>query len=361
MRVIFVITGLSMGGAENQVVSLADKLAEKEIDVTIAYMLNLKVVVPKNKHVKLVYLKGERSPIGVIRAFVNLVRLIRESRPDVVHSHMYHANILSRVARLFAPIENLVSTAHSNKVGGRVRVASYRLTNRLCDTFTNVSDDAVRRFEEKRAVPKGRMLSVKNGIDVDRFKYSVSARRSLRKCLSLNDKMVFISIGRFHESKDYPNLIESFSSLLDRLDNSHLLIVGDGALRSDVEIKIKQLGLQESVTLLGLREDIPQLLSAADVYVMSSAWEGLPLVIAEAMAVQRVVVATNCGGTGQIIGGAGYIVPPKNSAALADAMFSAASLSADDARELGRKARERIVGQFSLDATVDKWLEIYGS
>lgn len=360
MKIIYVITGLGMGGAENQVVNLADKFAEKSFDVTIAYLLEPVMVEPNNKNVKLVWLGGTKSPFGMFSALKNLVKLIRKNKPDVVHGHMFHANILARVARIFAPVPMLVSTAHSNNEGGKIRMLAYRLTNFLSDVFTNVSIDAVRTFEEKKAVSKGKILSVSNGIDVSYFKFSPDSRLSVRNELGLAEKKVFIAIGRFHEPKDYPNLIDAFAKVVSRSEDCHLLIVGDGELRSVIENQIAQLGLQQKITLLGLRKDIPQLLSTADIYVMSSAWEGLPLVIAEAMSVERVIVATDCGGTAQLIGEAGYLVPPRNSSALAQGMCNALALSEVEAAELGQKARQRIVEHFSLDAAVQKWLAIYG-
>lgn len=359
-KIIFVITSLGMGGAENQVVNLADNLADKGLGVTIAYILEPVVIEPKNKDVKLVWLGGKKSPLGMLAALKRLVNFIWENKPAVVHSHMFHANILARVARVFSPVPKLVSTAHSNNEGGKTRMLVYRLTNRLSDVFTNVSYDAVRAFEEKKAVSKGGMLVIPNGIDVSRFDFSSDARGNIRAELGLLDKKVFIAIGRFHEAKDYPNLIEAFAKLVSYSVNCHLLIVGDGELRPVIEKKIVRLDLQKTVTLLGVRKDIPQLLSAADIYVMSSAWEGLPLVIAEAMALQRVMVATDCGGTSQLIGDTGYLVPARNSDALAEGMYKASVLSEAETTELGQKARQRIVEHFSLDAAVQKWLGIYG-
>lgn len=360
MSVLFVITGLGMGGAENQVVNLADKFASKGHQVTIAYMLQPDLVKPKNPSVNLVWLGGTKDPVGMLKALINLVRLIKQTKPDVVHSHMYHANILSRAARLFAKALRLVCTSHSNNEGGKLRMLSYRLSNWLADSFTNVSDDAVKAFEQNGAVAPGKMQAVTNGIDTDFFQLSAQARQQLRSEFKLEDKKVFIAIGRLHEAKDYPNLLNAFVTLVQSTPNTHLLIVGDGELRADIEDQINSLELSNNVTLLGIRRDIPQLLSAADIFVLSSAWEGFGLVVAEAMACQRIAIGTDSGGVAQVIGDAGFLVPPKDSAALAQAMIEASNMSDKEAQELGEKARKRIIDHFSLDATVAKWLEIYG-
>jgi len=359
-NILLTITGLGMGGAENQVVNLADKFASKGHQVTIAYMLQPDLVKPKKPNVNLVWLGGTKDPVGMLKALINLVRLIKQTKPDVVHSHMYHANILARATRLFAKMPRLICTSHSNNEGGQLRMLSYRLSNWLADTFTNVSDDAVKAFEQNGAVAQGKMQAVTNGIDTDFFQLSAQARQQLRSELKLEDKKIFIAIGRFHEAKDYPNLINAFAKLVQSTPNTHLLIVGDGELRADIEDQINSLALTRCVTLLGIRRDIPQLLSAADIFVLPSAWEGFGLVVAEAMACQRIAIGTDSGGVAQVIGDAGFLVPPKDSAALAQAMIEASNMSDKEAQELGEKARKRIIDHFSLDATVAKWLEIYG-
>jgi len=361
MKLILLITGLGMGGAETQVSNLADKFAEKGFDVTLAYILEPALVKPSNPNIKLVWLGGTKSPFGMLMALKNLIKLVRTDKPNVVHSHMFHANILARVVRVFAPMPKLISTAHSNNEGGKTRMLAYRLTNFLANVFTNVSDNAVLAFEQKKAVTKNKMLSVGNGINTDYFQFNEKARQKLRSNLRLVDKKVFIAIGRFHEAKDYPNLINAFNHLYQQNKNVHLLIIGDGELRSDIEKQIQSLGLLESINLLGIRYDIPQLLSTADVFVLSSAWEGFGLVVAEAMACERIAIGTNSGGVANIIGDAGFIVPVRNPNALAKAMQKAMLLSENEAKELGRKARSRVLDQFSLDTVVEKWERIYES
>lgn len=360
-NVLLTITGLAMGGAENQVVSLADQFAQQGLDVTIAYVLQPAVVLPKNPRVRLIWLGGTKSPLGILKACKNLVSLIRKYKPDVVHSHMFHANILSRLARLFAPVPRLISTAHNTHEGGKLRMLAYRLTNRLANVFTNVSEDAVQAFEHKGAVPAGHMLPVTNGIDTRYFAFDAGGRNQLRLALGLHDATVYIAIGRFHEQKDYPNLLQAFRLLIAQGQPAHLLVVGDGELRPAIEQLINQLELQGKVSLLGIRRDIPQLLSAADVFVLSSAWEGFGLVVAEAMACERIAIGTDSGGVASVIGDddTGYIVPVRNPDALADAMLAAAALDPEAAKVLGCKARARVLEQYSLEAAVKKWLEIY--
>lgn len=205
------------------------------------------------------------------------------------------------------------------------------------------------------------MLATHNGIDTQRFRFNPVARQQLRSELGVQDGKVFIAIGRFHEAKDYPNLLDAFSILSRSEPNSHLLIVGDGELRPQVERQIEALGLQAKVSLLGIRKDVPELLSAADVFVLSSAWEGFGLVVAEAMATERIAIATNSGGVAEVMGGHGFLVAPQDSDALAESMKKAIDITEDQAGEFGRAARQYIVENFGLNSVVDRWLKIYNN
>lgn len=359
MKILLVITGLGMGGAERQVCDLADKLASRGYQVKIAFLLQPVIVQPKSESIELIWLGGKRSPLSMLKAFINLIKVIKNYQPDVVHSHMYHANILSRLAKVFTALPRLVCTAHSSNEGGKLRMLSYRLTDSLADVFSNVSQDAVSKFEKNKAVPGNKMIATRNGIDTDVFRFNATSRLRLRSNYKLEGEKILIAIGRFHEAKDYSNLLNAFSDLVRKKSAIHLFIVGDGELRPNIEKIIKEKNLSDDVTLLGLRNDIPELLSAADIYVMSSAWEGLPLVIAEAMATERVMVATDCGGTGELIGETGFLVPPRNSDELSIAMEKAISLSGEEAKTMGAAARKRILEHYSLDSVVDNWLKIY--
>lgn len=359
MNILLVITGLAMGGAENQVVSLADELADRGHKVALGYILQPAVVLPCNEKVQIVWLGGIKSNSGMVKAYINLAKLINQFKPDVVHSHMIHANLLSRLVRLISKVPRLICTAHSNHEGGKARMLAYKLTDKLADEFTNVSHGAVEASERTKSVPVGRMRVIHNGIDTQRFRFEPTARQQLRSELGIENSEVFIAIGRFHKSKDYPNLLDAFAILSSNNRDTHLLIVGEGDLRQEVERKIDELSLRARVTLLGIRTDVPHLLSAADIFVLSSEWEGFGLVVAEAMACQRVVIATDCGGVAEVLGEHGFLVVPKDSAALAENMLKALKLPEDIRKQCGALARQHIVQRFSLGPVVDRWLEIY--
>ena len=355
MKVLYVITGLAQGGAERVVCDLADAMFEKGNEVKVAYLTGEVITQPTNKEIELLSI-GLTNTVTLPKAYLTLSKIIRDFKPDIVHTHMVHANILTRLIRMTTPIRKLICTAHNSNEGGVLRMLSYRATNSFANLTTNVSDTAVAAFEAKRAVPKDSMLTVYNGVNFDNFTYDPEAKTTIVKELSLSiDTKVILAVGRFNVQKNYFNLLNSINVMKEQLSIPFvLLIAGDGKLRHEIEQLIITLDIQDNVILLGRRNDVPTLMSACDVFVLSSDYEGLATVLIEALACQAQVVSTEVSGVHEIVGTYGKIVPTKNPVALADAIKD--SLQNSKKNVLGQK---HVKNKFDLDLISDKWLKIY--
>lgn len=359
MRVAFVITGLGVGGAERVVTSLADALFSRGHKVLIVYLTGEALLQPINSAIQVIGL-GVNSMGSMMLAFVRLRAILTEFRPDVVHSHLVHANIFTRLLRLWVRIPYLISTAHSNNEGGWFRMLAYRLTDTLANISTNVSRDATASFIAKKAVGQDRMITVYNGIAVEKFQFSEAARLAIRQELGITAECkLILAVGRLWEPKDYPNLLGAISYIATQRVDFKVCIVGEGPLRSDLVSKVQELKLVNQVQFLGMRSDVEKLLSAADVFVLSSIFEGFPMAVGEAMACERVVVATDCGGVREFLGSTGYLVPPADSIALANTLVTALTLSPERSAAIGQAARLRVQDLYSLNAAVDRWLALY--
>lgn len=360
MNIILIITGLGMGGAERQVCDLADEFADKGHSVLLISMTGETINRPQSAKIEVEELYMTKTPLGFIKAYWQARRLINKFKPNVVHSHMVHANLFARLLRLTGKIKRLICTAHSSNEGGRGRMLAYRLTDVLCDLSTNVSQEAVDISVKRGAAPASRIIAMPNGIDTVRFTFNPASRASLRAQLQLVDNTpLILAVGRFTEAKDYPNLLTAFSQLPSELRHAQLAIIGIGEEQTSIEALAVKLGLTDRVHFLGLQRNVHEWMSAADVYVMSSAWEGMPLVLLEAMACERVVVATDCGGVKEVLGDCGILVLSKNSSALALGLVQGLSFSPEVAKERGQLARARVVQKYSLEAVTDKWLQLY--
>ncbi|HFX4572302.1 TPA: glycosyltransferase, partial [Escherichia coli] len=200
MKILFVITGLGLGGAEKQVCLLADKLSLSGHHVKIislGHMSNNKVF-PSENNVNVINVNMSKNISGVIKGCVRIRDVIANFKPDIVHSHMFHANIITRLSVI--GIKNrpgIISTAHNKNEGGYFRMLTYRITDCLSDCCTNVSKEAVDEFLRIKAFNPAKAITMYNGIDTNKFKFDLLARREIRDGINIkNDDILLLAAGR---------------------------------------------------------------------------------------------------------------------------------------------------------------------
>jgi glycosyltransferase involved in cell wall biosynthesis len=363
MRILFLSTSMGMGGADSQLLAAARELRARGHDVLI---VSLTPLGPMGLRARSLGIATEslEMPRGIPdpRGLVRLIRLVRAWRPDVLHSHMVHANLMARALRLVTPVPALVSTIHNIYEGGPLWMAAYRLTNGLVDHMTIISEAAADRFVRERIVPRKLLRVVSNGVDPEPYRQvPAGARDGLRQALGLGQQFVWLAVGRFEIAKDYPNMLRAFATVHERHPEAVLLLVGRGSLQAETEALARELKLGEGVRFLGVREDVPALVSAADGYVMSSAWEGMPMVLLEAAAGGLPIAATRVGGNHEAVldGESGFLAPPRDHHALASAMLRLMGLTETERRRMGERGREHVRTHHGLTRVVERWEELY--
>jgi glycosyltransferase involved in cell wall biosynthesis len=362
MRIFFLSTSMGMGGADQQILILARAMRARGHQVRI---VSLAPLGPMGLEARSEGIPTEslelRRNLGIISRPFRLIRMIRAWRPDVLHSHMVHANLLARAVRPLARVPTLVSTIHSINDGGRVRIAAYRLTRWLVDRHTIISQLAAERYIGIGAVPADRLQVIPNAVDTSRFRRLFQARAAVRRELGLGDEFAWLAVGRFEDPKDYPTMIAAFSRLAANQPASRLLLAGKGSLQEEVAALVRAAGLEQRVRFLGVRRDIPELMSAADAYVLSSAWEGMPVVLLEAAAVELPVVATRVGGIPEVVedGTTGLLVPPGDPVLLGDAMMRIEALSPEARATMGARGRALVEHRYGTATVMKMWDRLY--
>ncbi len=361
-RLLFVITGLAVGGAETQMTRIATRLRQRGWIVRIVTLLPPKAYVQHLAQSDIsVDTLNIRYKLPDPCPLLRLARIIRSWKPSIVHSHMVHANLLARITRFISPMPLLMCTAHNINEGGRLREILYRVTDRLCDLTTHVCREGAERYVRIKAVPAHKIRHVPNGVDVEAFRPDPVARQQIRAQLGVDDHFVWLAVGRLEAQKDYPNLLNAFATVRARSSAGLLLIAGDGPLRADMERLANTLGIQDWLRFLGMRRDIPQLMNAADACVLSSSYEGLPMVLLEAHSMALPIVATDVGGNSEIVtdGVTGLLVAPHDSDALAEAMVNLMRMDAHSRRQMGLAGRQHIVENYSMEFVIDTWEALY--
>ena len=333
-HVMFVISGLERGGAENQLVGTAAALSSRGWNVTVLSFLPFSTSswAAELKDTGVTLLTLNASPgLRSYYSFINAVRNIRRLKPDILVGYMFHGIMTARLAGRLSGVSANVSSLH-NERDGAWRERLMGATDRLADAVTVLSHHLAYQLVQRRVISESHVHVIPNLVDVALF-HANGCRGRVREEIGVtDDQFLWLAAGRLDKAKDYPNLLNAFSMLFQGRPDARLMIAGDGPLVSELHSMVRRLGMDRHVCFLGLRLDMPALYAASDALVLSSSWEGMPVVILEAMASERPVVATHVGAVPEVVvdGKTGLIVSPRNCEALAEAMDRLMELPEDE-------------------------------
>lgn len=358
MRIVYVLTTLAVGGSERQVLAIARRMEAR------GHTVALLVLTPHGAHdcattLEVFRLDIRKSVSSVIAGVRRGAAFLRTFRPDVIHGHNFHGNMLARMLRLFCHHLRLISTIHNVYEGGRLRMLAYRLTDWLADRTTAVSTAVAERYIELKAAAPDKCLVITNGIDTDEFVPDPKRRDAMRAQMGVAEEFVWLWVGRNAPAKDIPNLLAAFGKAWRTVPEMQLWMAGPSLVGATNAAGSLPPEASHKVQHLGNCSDIPALLDAADGFVLASAWEGMPLAVGEAMAMEKPVVATDVGGVRELVGLTGLLVPAKDANALADAMLTVMRLPDEQGSRIGCAARQRILNCFSIDAKAAAWEALY--
>jgi glycosyltransferase involved in cell wall biosynthesis len=363
--VALVTNHLRVGGAEAQLARLAATLVAHGDEVRLISLLPTEAYAEEMARLGVPILELRGGAIRSAAYIIEARRLLREFAPDVLISFLYQANVVSRVAAKLAGVPVVISSIRNENFGGRRRELAMRATDRLATVTTTNSALASASLTRRKVARADRLVVVPNGVDVSVFDVPAPQRAATRSQLRAElgvatDDLLWLAAGRLVPQKDVATLLEAFAQHRRDHARSRLVIAGDGPLRDELTAHARALGLDGAVTLLGMRSDIPALMCAADVFVMSSAWEGLPNAVMEAMAARLPVVTTRVGGAAELVddGVTGTLVAPGHPAALANAMNAMADLDAAERAARGCAGLAKIARDWSAEGAGQRWLTL---
>jgi glycosyltransferase involved in cell wall biosynthesis len=356
-RLLLLITLAEVGGAQTYVASLLPALSERFDALVAAHgpgPLVEAAAAGSARFVPLVHLHRRISPWRDLVALVELVRLLRRERPDIVHANSSKAGVLGRLAAALAGVPIRIFTVHGWAFSAHTGASSrlYRWADRLVRPLTTVTI-CVAKSEQSSGVLAAtcdpeRTLVIPNAVDV------AAAHRAVHG----GGRTRIVAVGRLQRPKDFFTLVRAVKGL--PAGAFEMAVVGEGPDRRRLEQEIRGLGLSDRVHLYGERRDVRDVLANSDLFVLSSSSEGLPLSVLEAMAAGLPVIASRVGGIPELVvdGVTGILVPPGDESALGAALRRLVDDSALR-RRLGDAGHARAAERFDLEAFWGAHLALY--
>ena len=364
---IFKVTGVS--GSENHLLTLLPEL-NKKFDVYVILLVESGNQVDELK----VFL--EEKGITVCRVIIKhhfdffvilkIYSLIKRIKPNTAHTHLIHADIYGTLACRIAGVPRIVSSKHNHdpfRAHPIFRLTSF-IVSRYHDRIIAISESLKEFLHEVEGIEKEKITVIKYGLNPEQF-VSVSTKSNKRLTLRTefkipHDYIIMGNVARLIPQKGYPFLIDAFHDLVKEGFKIVLVIVGEGLLREELQNQVRYLGLEDKVFFTGYRTDAIQLMYKFDIFVFPSIWEGFGLVLLEAMALSKPIVASNVSAIPEIVvdGETGFLVMPGNVSGLKNAMKKLI-VSPDLRKSMGEKGRERLNTEFSVEKMVKKTEELY--
>jgi sugar transferase (PEP-CTERM/EpsH1 system associated) len=350
--VVHVVTSLGMGGLEKVVLDLTRGLNRAIFKPSVLCLHERGPLASQFEAAGVPVAALDCGQVPRWRMVIRLARRLRLLRPPIVHTHNPIPHIYGTAAARLAGVPFLVHTKHGrNRPEWPRQVLLNRLASYLSNRVVPVSADAAEVARRIERVPRRKLLIIHNGVDMTVFRPAPGPGLVLRHV---------IHAARLNLIKDQKTLLRAARLAADAAPDFRLELIGDGPEREALHALRDELGLQAQVIFLGERDDIPERLQQASLFVLSSLGEGLSLTLLEAMACGLPVVATRVGGNPEVVvhGTTGLLVPPESPSALAEAMLS---LWRDPgtARRMGQAGRRRIEAEFDLKRVVARYEALY--
>jgi len=363
IKICVLLPKLKIGGAEMQVLGLLANLdlSRFEPHLCLFNRGDAKMEEAARRNVEsLTFLDFRWRKLPVV--FLRLVRYLKRERFDILHAHLALADSLGRIAGRMAGVPVLMTTEHGKHLWkGRLYLVMERWLARSTDMRICVSDDIARIRLNREGAPEGKLTVIPNSVDPAPFRGVVKGRAAVMAEFGWDvEDPLIVTVGRLVVAKAYPSLVEAIYFLKDEFPGVRCLIAGDGPCLGEIEDAVERFGISGNISLPGARRDIPDLLSACDVFVLSSVREGLPVSLLEAMASGCAIAATNVGGIPETVrdGESALLVSPEEPRTLAGAIGRLLG-SRELGTRLGEKASRIIDEKYSASAVTGRIEDIY--
>jgi glycosyltransferase involved in cell wall biosynthesis len=361
-RVLYTINRMDVGGSQTHLLQVLRLLDRTRFEPLLCCLTGKGTLLETARATGATVVSGGLGRLkapGALPALARLARFMRRERVDIVHNYLLRANVVGTLAARAARVPVVLTSKRGCHERRGLELAGARLSNRLADCVTT-NANAVRAFvHDNEGCPLEKMVVIPSGIDSDRFAPLPPGDYKQRLGLPADAPVVGI-VTRMRVRKGVEEFLRAMVEVRRTHPAARAVVVGEVALDAELTAMVAASGLGDHLHLLGRRADMPEVLSAFDVFVLSSHGEGMSNAILEAMAMCQPVVATDAGGTGEVVqeGRTGYLVPPRDVATLAAAIGRVLDDPAC-ARAMGERGRSVVVEHFSARAMVRQMEALY--
>jgi len=364
-KVLHIITGLGGGGAEGVLVRLCQQSSKDVQHVVVSLGDEGRYGKMMSDSGITIYFIRMRPSFFSLWKFIKLIKILRGERPDVVQTWMYHADFFGGIAARLVGIKRIFWGVRRSSLEKGKDSATTRMIAMLCAWLSGIVPEKIvccayraRVTHQAMGYCSDKLMVIQNGYDFSRFYPDGCARERARSELGVReDEFLIGMIARYAPSKDHQNLFEALALLKNKTD--FLCVLAGSGLQENSELRdaVYRLGLENNVRFLDFRKDIQSMMNALDIHVLSSASEGFPNVVAEAMACGVPAISTDVGDAAHIIGDPSLCCPPKNPAALAELIMTQKNKWANkiEWNKVKEISRRRIVENFSLQSMVAQY------
>lgn len=321
LRLMQITHDLAIGGLQQVVVNICRTIDREKFDISVLCLRNLGEFVPEIEKlgIKVLFLPQKETGTDYL-SFLKVAKILREEKIDIIHTHNTQPFIDGTIGAIMSGVKTIVHTDHARAFPDKRRyMIAERFLSRFAYRVVGVSEKTSDDLMKYEKISPRKIMTIPNGIDGNRFKIKVD-REKKKKELGLTTEGPVIGLAsRLTSQKGIPFLLRAMSEILAAIPDAVLIIAGEGRIEDELKKEALDLQIADHVRFIGPRMDMPELLKLFDLYVMPSLWEGLPMVLLEAMAAGCPIVSTNVGGIGTAIqhGINGSLVNSQDSDALA--------------------------------------------
>tara|TARA_B100001123_G_scaffold219596_1_gene247804 strand:+ start:3210 stop:4382 length:1173 start_codon:yes stop_codon:yes gene_type:complete len=360
IKVLHLITSLEVGGAQRGLLLGLPKFNSERYEHIICSMMSRVQMKHQFQEAGI-----EVTSLGLekktdIAVVLRLRSLIRELRPDILHTYLLHSNVIGRIVGRLLGVPIIISSERTIGQANSLGRFATKLTNPLTDVVEVNSHTGSKFINKELGVPLDKIEVVLSGLEVK--DYSLSTKRfAIRSSLGITDRQhLVLYVGRLRRVKGLDQGLCSFALALNDHPAAHLAIAGEGEQLKSLEALVTKLNISDNVTFLGIRDDLPDIFSACDSLLMPSRNEGLPRVAIEAMAAGKPVIATDVGGTSEVVnhGETGILVDPgdiEKMGLLLSKLIGNVALQ----NRLGRAGQKRVIQHYSIENYVSRLDSLY--